>query len=277
MDNFDDEYYTDTEMSNAELINRDTFERLLRKKHRKKIVRHINYILLSFLMCVIFTIICMALFLKIETIQVIGNERYSAEDIKNISGIAVGQNMYSINKKDAISLITEKYPYINGVVIRRTLPSTLTFRITEDAPKYYTELCGEYFVLAENLRVLERTAQDPHVINDSLIKLHLSGISKAVVGESLEFKKTLTFDYISDFIEVLEKNEIISKVSEIDVSNKYNIYVHYQGRFKIYLGDTTDADMKLTFARLMIETFEEDKRGTVDAHDISVGSVILEN
>jgi len=48
----DDEYYTDSDMSNAELINRDTFERLLRKKHRKKIVRRINYILLSFLMCI---------------------------------------------------------------------------------------------------------------------------------------------------------------------------------------------------------------------------------
>jgi len=274
----DDEYYTDSDMSNAELINRDTFERLLRKKHRKKIVRRINYILLSFLMCIIFTVICMALFLKIENIEVTGNERYIASDIVQISGISEGQNMYSINKKDAIALITEKYPYINGVVIRRTLPSTLTFRITEDKAKYYTEICGEYFVLSETLRVLERSLQKPATSNDSkLIFIRLSDVSKAVVGSEVSFNKTLSFDYISSFFEIMSENEIEPKVSEIDISNKYNIYVYYEDRFKIYLGDTSNADMKLTFARLMIESFDADKRGTVDAHDISVGSVILEN
>jgi cell division protein FtsQ len=219
----------------------------------------------------------MAVFLKIEKIEVKGNGIYTKEQIIDASGISIGDNLYAINKKTARSFITTEYPYIKEVVIRRNLPTTLVFKITEEQPVYYTEICGEYFVLSKSLRILERTYEKPSNEENPLVLLLLADVKRAVVGETLEFEKELTFEYINNFMQSVNEHEIADKLTEIDISNKYNIYVSYQGRFRIYLGDSTETDMKLKFAELMINTFEQDKRGTVDAHDITVGSVILDN
>ena len=270
----DRELYNDPDISTAELVNRDTFERLQAKKRHKKIFRRINYILLSIVLCFIFVVVCMALFLKIETIEVKGNERYEAKQIVEASGISVGQNLYAINKKTARSFIMQNYPYISSVVIRRTLPSTLTFRVTEEKPRFYFEICGEYFILSESLRILERTYELPSG-EVSLVCLKLSDVRVAMVGETLGFDRTLIFEYVNTFIKSVSSHEMADKLTEIDLSKRYNIYVEYEDRFRIYMGDNTQTEMKLTFAGLMINTFEADQKGTVDAHDISVGSVIL--
>ena len=272
----DRETYNDPDISNAELVNRDTFERLQAKKRFKKVVRRINYILLSIVLCFCFVIICMAAFLKIDHIEVTGNSRYTSDEIVEVSGISVGQNLYAIDKKEARRFITLEYPYINEVIIRRTLPSTLTFKIGEEDPRYYTEIFGEYFILSQSLRILERTSEFDED-NTSLVLLKLPVVKKAIVGNAVEFDKELTFGYISEFIDRVENNGMASRLTEIDISNKYNIYVNCEDRFRIYLGDNTDTDMKLTFAGLMIDNFEPDQKGTVDAHDITVGSVILDN
>ncbi len=273
----DRETYNNPELSNAEIVNRDTLERLMAKKRHKKIFRRINYILLSIVLCFIFVIICMALFLKIETIDVKGNERYTSEQIIEVSGISVGQNLYAINKKTAKGSIIAEYPYVSNVVIRRTLPSTLTFKISEDQPKYFTEICGEYFILSETLRVLERTTELPVNEEQPIIRIIFSGIKSAIVGDTVAFDKDLTFDYINNFIQAVSGHELAEGLTSIDLTKKYNIYVTYQDRFKIYLGDNTETEMKLTFAGLMINTFEPTQKGEVDAHDITVGSVILAN
>ena len=274
----DRELYNNPEISNAELVNRDTFERLMAKKRHKIIFRRINYILISIVLCFVFIIVCMALFLKIENIKVVGNERYSEDQIVSSSGIEIGQNLYAINKKTSKGLIMGDYPYINEVVIRRTLPSTLTFRITEEIPIYYTEICGEYFVLSSTLRVLEKAEENPNLNReDKLVLLLLSDVKSAVVGQEIEFTKQLAFDYISTFIKNVTEHEIASELTEIDISAKYNIYVMYQDRFRIYLGDNSETEMKLTFANLMINEFTPEQSGTIDAHDITVGSVILDN
>ena len=274
----DRELYNNPEISNAELVNRDTFERLMAKKRHKIIFRRINYILISIVLCFVFIIVCMALFLKIENIKVVGNERYSEEQIVTSSGIEIGQNLYAINKKSAKGFIMSDYPYINEVVIRRTLPSTLTFRITEEIPIYYTEICGEYFVLSSTLRVLEKADENPNLDReDKLVLLLLSDVKSAVVGQEIEFTKQLAFDYISTFIKNVTEHEIATDLTEIDISAKYNIYVTYQDRFRVYLGDNSETEMKLTFAKLMINEFKPEQSGTIDAHDITVGSVILDN
>ena len=273
----DRETYNDPKMSNAEIVNRDTLERLKAKKRYKKIFRRINYILLSIVLCFIFIIICMALFLKIEHIEVKGNERYTKEQIIDESGISVGQNLYAINKKTAESLIIAEYPYVSDVVIRRKLPSTLNFKISEDQPKYFTEICGEYYILSDTLRVLERTTEMPGSEENPITRIMFSEIKSAIVGENMTFEKDITFDYIHNFIQALTEHEVGAKLTSIDLTKKYNIYVTYEDRFKIYLGDNTETAMKLTFAELMINTFEPTQRGEVDAHDITVGSVILDN
>jgi hypothetical protein len=123
--------------------------------------------------------------------------------------------------------------------------------------------------------VLERTTECPENEETKLVYLLMSDLKSAVVGEEIEFKKEIAFEYINNFIQSINSHEVADSLTEIDLSKKYNIYVNYEDRFRIYLGDSTETEMKLKFAKLMIDTFEAHQGGTVDAHDITVGSVIL--
>ena len=132
--------------------------------------------------------------------------------------------------------------------------------------------------MSSTLRVLEKTDADPNLNReDKLVLLLLSDVKSAIVGQEIEFTKQLAFDYIGTFIKNVTEHEIASELTEIDISSKYNIYLTYQDRFRIYLGDNSETEMKLTFAKLMINEFKPEQSGTVDAHDITVGSVILDN
>ena len=53
----DKKLYNNKEISNAELVNRDTFERLMAKKRHKKVFRSISYVLLSIVLCFVFALL----------------------------------------------------------------------------------------------------------------------------------------------------------------------------------------------------------------------------
>ena len=72
--------------------------------------------------------VALALFFKVETISVVGNSRYSADQIVEAGGISPGGNMFFLNKYNASEKITSALPYIETVRISRQLPGTLTAR-----------------------------------------------------------------------------------------------------------------------------------------------------
>lgn len=273
---WDDRHDTD-DITNAELVNLDTFEKLKSRNRRKKIFRRIGLLFSVLLMSLIVVVGCMALFLKIEYINVTGNTLYSSEDIINESGISVGMNLYAINKKTSEASIMSSYPYVGDVTIRRTLPSTVTLRITEEPPKYYTEIYGEYFVLSTAFRVLERSEDLEYIRSKNLLPIMLPDVKTAIVGEKVGFKSEVSLGYLEEFLKAVEACEVSKRLTSIDVSSKYNIYVTLEDRFRIYLGTSSDAETKLVFAEMIINTFDADKSGEVDAHDITLGSVILDN
>lgn len=273
---WDDRHDTD-DITNAELVNLDTFEKLKSRNRRKKILRRIGLLFSALLMILIVVVGCMALFLKIEYINVTGNTLYSSEDIINESGISVGMNLYAINKKTSEASIMSSYPYVGDVTIRQTLPSTVTLRITEEPPKYYTEIYGEYFVLSTAFRVLERSEDLEYIRSKNLLPIMLPDVKSAIVGEKVGFKSEVSLGYLEEFLKAVEACEVSKRLTSIDVSSKYNIYVTLEDRFRIYLGTSSDAETKLVFAEMIINTFDADKSGEVDAHDITLGSVILDN
>lgn len=269
--------YDTEDISNAELVNLDTFEKLKSRNRVKRVIRRINFFFLAILMCFIVVVGCMAVFLKIEYLNVTGNTLYSSEEIIEESGISIGMNLYAINKKASKASVMNSFPYVGDVTVRRTLPSTVTLRITEEPPKYYTEIYGEYFVLSTALRVLERSEDFEYIKNKNLMPLLLPDVKYAVVGEKVGFRSDLSFDYLDALLKSIEACEVSEKLTKIDVSSKYNIYVTYEDRFRIYLGTSADTDTKLIFAEMIINTFDSDQKGEIDAHDITVGSVLLDN
>ena len=70
-------------------------------------------------------------FFQVEQVEVSGNARYTQEEIMACTGIKPGDNLFRMNKFAIQDHVKEEMPYIEDILIRRRLPSTITVAVTE--------------------------------------------------------------------------------------------------------------------------------------------------
>ena len=66
-----------------------------------------------------------AIFFKVNTIEIQGNTVYSADQIIEASQIQQGDNLLTVNKALAVGNIKAALPYVEDVSIARSLPRSL--------------------------------------------------------------------------------------------------------------------------------------------------------
>ena len=72
---------------------------------RKKKKRNALFAPLSFLLVCVALVFAMGVFFRVQTIEVIGAEGYTAEEIIEASGIDIGDNLFFINRASVSSRI----------------------------------------------------------------------------------------------------------------------------------------------------------------------------
>jgi hypothetical protein len=111
---------------------------------------------------------------------------------------------------------------------------------------WYVEIEGDFYSLDADLRVLEETVNEKKYINGKITKLTLPNISSAVVGSELTFglnDKEREFSY--DFMEKLKRMSFKSRLSLVDIDNRFDINIGVDGVIDVYLGNGSDMEDKL--------------------------------
>ena len=70
-------------------------------------------------------------FFQVEQVVVTGNSRYTQEEIVAATGIRPGDNLFRMNKFAIQDQVLEEMPYLEDILIRRKLPSTITVAVRE--------------------------------------------------------------------------------------------------------------------------------------------------
>lgn len=264
--------------TSEELIAGYTFERLKRSNQLKKLKNGIFYIVTALTVCVIFFAICVEVFLKVTDVTVVGSKMYRAEELSQNCGIEHETNIYSVSRAKIERDMVMKYPYISTVKLKRILPSTVELSVTEDTPYFYTEISGEYFVLSDDLRVLQRTENIADLrYSFGLRELVTPEVAYAVVGRQIRFKRESNYDYALNFIRWLQLSELYEKTDKIDISDKYMMFIIYDEKLKIVLGDDDELEVKLSSAIKILEQLDDimsDTNGIIDVQDINMGFAI---
>ena len=89
------------------------------------------YKLLSMLVICGAIVAALTLFFRVDTIEVTGMERYTAQEIINASGVETGDNLFLLNKYSVDQDIKAALPYIEELRINRRLPDTLVIQVQE--------------------------------------------------------------------------------------------------------------------------------------------------
>ena len=131
-----------------------------RRRRKKRKERRLILTIFTFLIVVGAIITSITVFLKVADIEVKGLTKYDEDDIIATSGIKVGDNMFAVNKFNVAEKILNEYPYLKTIKIRRKLPDTFIFEITERSPLAYISADGKKWLIDGSAYILEMLPAD---------------------------------------------------------------------------------------------------------------------
>ena len=241
--------------------NRNYYRKRRRRNRRRKIIATL------FAACIITGAIVAAVtvFFKVSSIEVSGTSLYSAEDIIATSGITIGKNMFAVNKFNVANRVMQEYPYIGEIKIRRRLPDTFTFEITERKIAAFFQEEKFRWLIDKNGYILEGVDADRVISAPQVIDQNLMAPSP---GTKIAMKNAEGTNPLVLLLTALENAGFIEKTGKVDVTKLYNLTITYDNRFLIEFGTTEELDKKIRMLKVVIEQLEATDRGTIDVSNV---------
>ena len=203
-------------------------------------------------------------FMRVSEIEVVGYSSYDREDIITASGIKLKDKLYSVDKGEVEKKIMRDCPYVSSVDVKLRFPGTVKIDLECYTAVWYVEIEGDFYSLDADLRVLEETFSDQKYINGKITKLTLPNITSAVVGSELSFgldESEREFSY--DFMEKLKRMSFKSRLSYVDIDNRFDINIGVDGVIDVYLGGGANMEDKLRGLEKALS--DEKLRGCISA------------
>lgn len=217
--------------------------------------------LLTFCIVVGAIVASVTVFLKVADVLVTGTTRYDPADIVETSGIETGDNMFMINKFEVAERILSEYPYIEQIKIRRKLPDTFTFEITERVASAYIESDGNRWLIDNNAYILEMLADGDAV---KVPKVTGGEVVTPRAGSELILKNQDQLPVLKEVLTALRYTSMGESISRVEIDKLYDINLVYDDRFLVTLGDTTSLSKKIEMLRAVIGELTDFDKGTVN-------------
>ncbi len=219
---------------------------------------------LFLLICVIAAAVAaIFIFFKMRTIEVVGAEHYTPEQVAAASEAEIGSNLVFISKSRMTHGIFGELPYVSEVRINRKLPDTLVITVSETHAAAYVADGGVYWLIDPSGKLLERRLDCPSGI------MEITGAKPLmpVVGSKVDFgeESALKLDTFIAAVDALERRGFIGEVQSIDISGVYDLSIRCCGRFDVDLGAPEELDYKLDYLDAIInEKLRPNQKGSID-------------
>lgn len=206
----------------------------------KKLVRFVAILIMGVL--AIFSVFqIVKRFLTVQDFSVVGISGYEQSEIIRASGVARGELLYSLDKKEIEERLLEKCPYLASVKVETVFPNELRFRVEGKNARWYIDVSGTRYALDANLVVL-----DEIVDTDGLTKLVLPNVKSVMCGSvpkfsdsQTELKKTL------EVINAIRNSSFQTRLTEVNLESRWDIRIEVDGNYSVIMGDMSDFEAKL--------------------------------
>ena len=225
------------------------------------------YIVVGILLVAVMTVLGTSVFVRVLVIEVSGTNVYTEEEVLEASRVSLGDNLIRLSVQAISQSIRASLPFVSDVTVERRFPDTLFIEITESVPIAFMIYDGEMFKLDSSGRVLQIGDFD----TENLIEVRGFGIRNAAPGQQLQ-PETGTETRFMDMQEILaafERENIVSDVSFLDVSNIQNINFGYRNIYRVLLGNAGDLRDKFYNLRGSIDRLNIDHPGEAGDIDVS--------
>ena len=219
------------------------------------------YKLLTLVVVCAAAVLALTLFFKVESVEVTGNSRYSAQEIQDACGVQLGDNLYLLSKPDMVQRLHQRLPYIDEVRITRSLPNTLRVQVTEFTTVYAVEQEGTVWLLTSGGKIVETAAErgdTPLIDGCELLAPSLGGD----VSFALELQNRQ--ESLFALLTALESAELTGDVRAIHLGDPTVLTMDYTERFSVEMPSSADYPRLLRYLTLVIEELETNLTGVID-------------
>ena len=250
--------------------DRAAFTSLENKSRIKRNIGIATVLLLILILIFTLAIFVLNTYFDIDSIIVDGTDKYSYLEICENLGFEEGDIIFFVSEKKVEENLMRVFPFIASVEIVKNYPSSINIIIYEENPLFYVRGDGEYYVLTNELKVLERYESLPDLTAacPELKELKSPEIYKIIAPEKVVFKNPRDLRYLREFLVELSSWEGFAKTDHIDISEKFDITIEYDGRITIMFGNRYDLEDKLNIASAMISSYPENAQGIFDISNV---------
>lgn len=200
---------------------------------------------------------------------------YAPEQIQQVGGLVPGQNLVRLNTDYIEQRLKDNLVYIDDVSVVKDYPDKLVINVTEARPGVQIEYEGGYCLMSESGRLLEisqteRNMKLPLVTGLELIPYESEEDKEARLAAEEEGKEEIPepkfkegtpaasedeqkIVILKELLSELDKLEF-GKIAKIDISERTEIKMVYDGRIQIELGSSVDLDIKLSYIKAVIDS-----------------------
>ena len=213
-----------------------------------------------------FVVICgaivgaLALFFKVEHIEVEGNTRYTQEEVVAASGLETGDNLFLMNKYEVAGRIRDELNYVETVQITRGLPSTIRITITESRFTVAVEQEGVLWLVSGTGKIVDTVTPG----TGTYAMVTGLDLKDPQIGRDIEGENENACDVLLELLGLLRGKEMLGDVQAIHLEDASFITLRYLDRFDVQIPWTADLDYKLNYLLAVVERLEANERGTIN-------------
>lgn len=216
------------------------------------------YILGGFVALIVFIILANTVLFNCTSINVSGNVRYTEQEIADMSGIQMGENLLRINVSSAKDRIVSGLVYVDAAEVKKSFPTQINITITEAEKRYCVTESGITAAISQNGKIIE------HCAADGLTVVRGYDAETMELGAWLASKTSGKSDIPDKIFKAAEKTGL-ADLTVIDMTDKFGVTVTVENRVILELGMADDLEQKFAVAVKLLESeIGKDERVTIN-------------
>lgn len=218
------------------------------------------------LVVILTVVMALTVFFKVHRISVVGNVQNSEKEIIEVSNIETGKNLVFMDLGHVSDRITEAFPYVKNVKIRKILPDKIQIQITEREPVGIVENGGVLWVIDEEGKILESFAKSESSGAPELPRIFGVASGTLEVGQYYQPEDEMMdmFHPVLSVLQALRNQGLSEQVTSIRINHSFQVNINYQGKYQIKLQMPCDIEDKIEFLTIGLNAIDSEETGIID-------------
>lgn len=241
-----------------------------RRSHSKKRLIVVFSVLL---ILAVFAVLIVHRFFRVTQIIVDGMSYYDYQTLVSSAQVKDGQIIFMVSENNVRTNLKKSLPHVRNATVEFRLPSSVYIAVEEEKAAFYFEMEGEFYVINQEMKVLDRYFSEEALLSDypGLMIVSIPAVKSAITGQDVLFRSDFDSKHTGDVLVALSSWERYDKVTVMDFSNRFELRIRYMDRFDVDFGSYTDFADKLRLLEKMIDYYPEDATGALSVRDVEKG------